>query len=399
MVRAVVGHVDPTTGVPTIVGVGQAVNSGMRKGVITNLNGPAHAIDEALGEAERMSGYEVNEATVSINGAHIVSSKADGMIAVGMMDHEISAEDVRRIEEVATIGKIPPNREVLEVVPYSYTLDGQTGIKEPVGMSGSRLEISANVVSALSPYVQNVEKTAELATVRANAIVAAGLAASKAVLKESQLESGVAVVDMGGSTTTVSVFEEGDLQYIGVIPVGGMNITNDLAIGLKTDPEIAEEVKVKHAVAVARPDNEGVSVKHDGEIYNFETRDIDEIVDARLEEIFEDVQKELKRAGRAGRLPSGIILTGGTSNLKGIADFAKEQLGLATRVGQPSGFGGVADNVTSPEFATAVGLMLIDAENERHMSQKKQGHGTPDLKNIAKNTGGKLRGFFKRFKA
>lgn len=398
-VRTVVGHVDPTTGVPTIVGVGQAVNSGMRKGVVTNLNGPAHAIDEALGEAERMSGYEVNEAVVSINGAHIVSSKADGMIAVGMMDHEINPDDVRRIEEVATVGKIPQNREVLEVVPYSYTLDGQTGIKEPVGMSGSRLEISANIVSALSPYVQSVEKAAELATVHANGVVAAGLAASKAVLKEAQLESGVAVIDMGGSTTTVSVYEEGDLQYIGVIPVGGMNITNDLAIGLKTDPEIAEEVKLKHAVAVSRSDNEGVSVKYESEIYNFETRDIDEIVEARLEELFEDVQKELKKAGRAGQLPSGAILTGGAANLKNIADFAKEQLGLAVRVGKPSGFGGVVDNITKPEFATAIGLMLLDAEGGQQAGHKKSAHGGPDFKNMAKSTSGKLRGFLKRFKA
>src|SRR5574344_741689 len=280
MVRAVVGHVDPTTGVPTVVGVGQAPNSGMRKGVVTNLNGPAQAIDAALGEAERMSGHEVNEAAVSINGAHILSSKADGMIAVGMMDHEINPEDVRRIEEVATVGKIPQNREVLEVVPHSYTLDGQTGIREPIGMSGSRLEINANVISALTPYVQNVEKAAEMATVQASAVIVAGLAASKAVLKEAQLESGVAVVDIGGSTTTVSVFEEGDIQYVGVIPIGGMNITNDLAIGLKTDPEVAEAVKLKHAMAVARKDNEVVNIKRDGETYSFETKDIDDYVEA-----------------------------------------------------------------------------------------------------------------------
>lgn len=399
-VRAVVGHIDPTTGVPTIVGVGRAANSGMRKGVVTNLNGPAHAIDEALGEAERMSGYEVNEATMSINGAHIVSSKADGMIAVGMMDHEINQEDVSRIEEVATVGKIPQNREVLEVVPYSYTLDGQTGIKEPIGMSGSRLEITANVVSALTPYVQNVEKAAELATVRVNALVASGIAASKAVLKESQLESGVAVVDLGASTTNVTVFEEGDLQYIGIIPIGSMNITNDLAIGLKADPEIAEEVKLKHAVAIVRSDNEGVSVKHDDEIYNFETRDIDEIVEARLEELFECVQKELKKAGRAGQLPSGIVLTGGGANLKHIDEYAKEQLGLAVRIGKPTGFGGVADNVTSPEFATAVGLMLADSEGAHAGNGgKKPQHGGVNLKNMAKTTGGKLQRILKRFKA
>ena len=398
MVRAVVGHVDPTTGVPTIVGVGQVPNNGMRKGVVTNLNGPAHAIDTVLGEAERMSGHEVNEATLSVNGSHIMSSKADGMIAVGMMDHEINEEDIRRIEEVATVGKIPQNREVLEIIPHSYTLDGQTGIKEPLGMSGSRLEIIANVVSALTPYVQNVEKAAEMATVRPSGIVAAGVAASRAVLKEAQLESGVAVIDLGGSTTSVTVFEEGDIQYVGVIPVGGVNITNDLAIGLKTDPEVAEEVKLKHAVAKARDENAGVSVKRDGEVLSFEMQDIDEIVEARLEELFEEIQKELKKAGRAGQLPSGVVLTGGTANLKGIAEFAREQLGLAARIGKSVGFGGVAENVTRPEFATAVGLMLLDAEGS-HAPSKRGAHGAPDLKNIAKNTGGTFRKFLKRFKA
>ncbi len=397
-IRTVVGHVDPATGIPTIVGVGQAPSSGMRKGVVTNLNGPAHAMDQALGEAERMSGHEVNDAAISINGSHILSTKADGMIAVGMADHEVNAEDLHRIEDVATLGKIPQNREVLEVVPHSYILDGQSGIKEPLGMSGSRLEIEANVVSALTPYVQNVEKAAEMATVHANSVVVAGIAAAKAVLKEAQLENGVAVIDMGGSTTTVSVFEEGDLQHVGVVPFGGANITNDLAIGLKTDPEVAEQVKLKHASAVRRTDNEGISIKHDGETYSFETRDIDEIVEARLEEIFELVQKELKKAGRAGQLPSGVVLTGGTANLKGIADCAKEQLGLAARVGKPAGFGGVAENVTKPEFATAVGLMLMDSEGDR-TPVKRGKHAAPDFTHAAKNASGVFKNFLKRFKA
>ncbi len=398
-VRAVVGHVDPVNGTPTIVGVGVAPNGGMRKGIITNLHGPAQAIDAALGEAERMSGYEVNEATVSVNGSHILSTKADGMIAVGMMDHEINADDLARVEGVATVGKIPPNREVLQVVPHSYILDGQQGIKEPLGMSGSRLEIDANVVSALTPYVQNVEKVAEMATVRSHGIVAAGLGAAKAVLKEAQLESGVAVVDLGGATTTVSVFEEGDLQYVGVVPVGGMNITNDLAIGLKTDPEVAEEVKLKHASLVKRENHEPVHIKVNTESYEFDMQDIDEIVEARLEEIFESVQKELKKAGSAGKLPSGVVLTGGTANMKGIADFAKDRLGLAARVGKPSGFGGVADSVTNPEFATAVGLMLLDAESDSVGHKHVAKHSSVDFKDAAKKTTGMLNKFLSRFKA
>lgn len=362
-IRCVIGHVDPANGTPTIVGVGHAPNSGMRKGTVANLNGPAQAIDKVLGEAERMSGYEVNDATISVNGSHILSTKADGMVAVGMADHEIAVEDVHRVEEVATVGKVPANREILEVVPFSYTLDGQGGIKDPIGMSGTRLELVANVISAMGPYVTNLQKACELATVKPNAIVPSVMAAAKSVLTESQMESGVAVIDIGGSTTGVSVFEEGDLQYVGVIPVGGMNITNDLAIGLRVDPAVAEQVKLQYASANRGKDSSEVTVKHEKEAFTFTTENIDEIVEARLEELFELINKELKKAGRAGQLPSGAVIVGGTANIKGIADFAKEHLGVAARVGKPSGFGGVADGIDAPQFATAVGLMLIDAES------------------------------------
>lgn len=395
-IRCVVGHVDPTTGTPTIVGVGKAPNSGMRKGIVVNLNGPAQAIDIALGEAERMSGFEVNDATISVNGSHILSTRADGMIAVGMADHEINPEDLVRIEEVATTGKVPANREILEVVPHSYTLDGQGNIKDPLGMNGTRLEIDANVVSALAPYVHNLQKASEMATVSPNSVVPAVLASAKAVLNERQIESGVAVIDMGGSTTSVAVFEEGDLQYIGVIPMGGSNITNDLAIGLKTDPEIAEEVKIKHASAIGRSEKSGVSVKSDKEVYTFDVSDIDEIVEARLEEIFELVEKELKKAGRAGRLPSGVIITGGTANLKGIGEYAKQQLGLAARVGKSGGFAGVADDIENPQFAAAIGLMLIDAEDGRPRRSPKSRGGAPHL-NVKSATGFASK-FLKRFK-
>ena len=395
VIRCVVGHVDPATGTPTIVGVGQAPNSGMRKGTVVNLNGPAHAIDQALGEAERMSGYEVNNATISVNGSHILSTRADGMIAVGTADKEINEDDLRRLEDVATTGKVPANREVLEVVPFSYTLDGQGNIKDPIGMSGTRLEINANVVSAMTPYVKNLEKASEMATVAPNATVPSVVAAAKAVLTEQQIESGVAVIDLGGSTTGVSVFEEGDLQYVGVVPMGGVNITNDLAIGLKTDPEIAEQVKLQHAVASGSRESKSVSVKQDKEVLSFHTEDIDEIVGARLEEIFELVNKELKKAGRAGQLPSGVVLVGGTANLKGIAESAKEHLGVAARIGKASGFGGVADNIDKPEYATVVGLMLVDAESSRVRTQKH--HSGPSGTSL-KSAGGFIQGILSRLK-
>ncbi len=368
-IRCVVGHVDPANGTPTIVGVGQAPNSGMRRGTVANLNGPAQAIDKALGEAERMSGFEVNDATISINGSHILSTKADGMVAVGMADHEITPDDIHRVEEVATVGKVPANREILEVVPFSYTLDGQGGIKSPLGMSGTRLEIVANVISAMGPYVTNLQKATELATVRANAVMPSVMASAKSVLTESQIESGVAVIDLGGSTVGVSIFEEGDLQYVGIVPKGGVDITNDLAIGLRVDPVVAEQVKLQHAVAAGRKEVQEVSVKHEKETFTYSTESIDEIVEARLEELFELINKELKKAGRAGQLPSGVVLVGGTANIKGIAEFAKQHLGVAARVGKPSGFGGVADGVEAPQFATAVGLMLADVDTNTSVSK------------------------------
>ena len=394
-VRTIVAHIDSTTGVPTIVGVGQAPNSGMRKGVVVNLQGPGQAIDAALLEAERMSGYQVNGATLSVNGTHILTTHADGMVAVGGGDHEINHEDLDRIKDMATSGKIPANRETLSVIAHSYRLDGQEGIKDPIGMTGTRLEIDAHVVSALTPYLVNVEKTAESAQVTPHAVVPTAMAAAKAVLTEAQLENGVAVIDMGGATTSVAVYEEGDLQYTGVVPIGGVNITNDLAIGLKTDPEIAESVKVKHACALSKTEKDTVEVKHEKESHTFSTEEMNEIVEARLEEIFEGVQMHLKKAGRAGRLPGGVVLVGGAAKLKHITDYAKEALGLSARLGQPAGFGGVADDIDKLEFATAIGLMLIDAEQNPTTDRKPGKIKAPS----AKDAKGMLSKLFSVFKA
>jgi cell division protein FtsA len=394
-VRCVVGHIDGTTGVPTIVGVGVAPNTGMRKGNVVNLLGPAQAIDDALGEAERMSGYQVDMATISVNGTHILSTHADGMIAVGSASHEIIEEDIMRIEEVATLGKVPANREILDVIPHAYKLDGQDNIKNPVGMTGTRLEIDAHVVSVLTPNLLNLQKAVESAKVTPRSIIVAGVAAARAVLTEQQIENGVALIDIGGATTNVAVYEEGDLQFTAVIPIGGINITNDLAIGLKTDQEIAEKLKIEHASALSRGDNSGISLEYNGEILSFTTTDIDEIVEARLEEIFEAINKELARAGRAGKLPSGVILTGGSAQLKGIAEYAKESLGLAARIGVASGFGGIADGIDKPQFATAVGLMLIDSESDGIIKNSNKFNG----KSAFNNGVGLLSKFIGRFRS
>lgn len=188
------------------------------------------------------------------------------------------------------------------------------------------------------------------------------MAAARATLGEQQMENGVGLIDIGGTTTNIAIYDEGDLQFTAVLPVGGVNITNDLAIGLKTDPEVAEQVKIKHALAVSRTEHETIMLKHDGEELSFATQDIDDIVEARLEELFEAIQKTLKKAGRAGKLPSGVVLVGGTAQLKGLTEYAKESLGVAARVGKPTGFGGVSDSIDGPQFAVATGLMLLDSE-------------------------------------
>lgn len=362
-VRCVIGHLDATTGAPTIVGVSEVANTGMRKGSIVNLNGPAQAIDDALGEAERMSGYEVDAASISINGSHILSTTTDGMVAVGAVDHVVTDEDVARLEEVATVGKVPANREILAVVPHTYRLDGQDNIKDPVGMNGTRLEINANVISALTPHVSALQSALDLAKVQTNVMTPSVVAAAKAVLTEQQLENGVAVIDFGAATTGIAIFEEGDLQFTSVVPIGSNNITNDLAIGLKTDPEVAEEVKVLHGSATPENGSETVSVKQDKDVLEFARSDVDEIIGARLEELFELIVKELKRAGRHAKLPSGVVLVGGGAKLKNMVDYTKNSLGLAVRLGKAKGLGGVAEHMSEPQFAVAAGLMLIDADS------------------------------------
>ncbi|MBR2659476.1 cell division protein FtsA [Candidatus Saccharibacteria bacterium] len=388
-VRAVVATVG-RDGSVSVVGYNEGPNAGMRKGVVANLTGPAESIDRMLGEVERMSGFEVNSAYVSINGAHVMSVKAEGMIAVGAEDHEISEDDLARVEGAAVTGRVPANRDILDVLPLSYTLDGQKGIKDPLGMTGARLELVASVISALSPNSLNLRKATEGAKVEAEKLVPSVVAAARAVLSEKQMENGVAVVDLGAATTSVAIFEEGDLQYVGVLPVGSNNITNDLAIVLEIDTEIAEDIKRRFATRSTEEDAE-VVVRRGREEMTFSRAEISEIIEARLAEIFDGVRKELKTAKYDRRLPEGVVLVGGGARLKGVADFAKNALEASIKIGAPSGLGGVAEAIAKPEYAAAVGLVLMAArDNNRgtirtHKEKKKS------------SSGGMLKKIFKKF--
>jgi len=399
-VRCVVGYVGNDSLIPNVVGVGEAPNTGMRKGMVVNIVNVAQAIDKALGEAELMSGHQVHAATISINGAHITAMSSKGVIAVGAQDHEIIEEDLLRAEEAATVVQLPANREILQVTPRSYQLDGQENIKDPLGMSGIRLEVDAHVITALTPHVKNLLKAAEMTETAPHAVVVSGLAGAHAVLTTQQMENGVALIDLGGTTTNVVVYEEGDLQHVAVLPVGSVNITNDLAIGLRTDLDVAEKIKLAHASAAVHPSKDKakeIELPYGREKLSFKAKDVDMIVEARLEEIMELVDKELKQIDRSGKLPGGVVLVGGGANLRHVADFAKATLRLPARVAKPREFGGVSDKVSKPEFAAALGLMMFDLEKESRASQggsgKKSGSG-PGLNNFVQRASL----LFKKFK-
>ena len=360
-VRAVIASVNKE-GKIAIVGYNEGKSAGMRKGIPANLAGPAGAIDKMLGDAERMGGYDVRNAYVSINGSTVISTNTEGMIAVGTVEHEIDGEDLDRVEDVAVSGRIPANRDVLDVIPLEYALDGQGGIKDPLGMSGARLEIRACVISALSPNCENLKKATATADVRADRLIPSVVAAAKAVLNERQKENGVAVVDLGAATTSVAIYEEGDLQYVGVIPAGSNNITNDLAIVLAIDPELAEEIQVRFVTGDFDTDKSpAIKVGKNNE-RTFDRKEVEEVVKARLDEIFGEVRKKLKAAKYDQRLPEGIILVGGGAKMRDIDLFAKKALEASVKIGIPTGLDGVADAVEKPEFATAIGLAMIAAE-------------------------------------
>lgn len=364
-VRCVVAHQDDAAVAPTIIGMGESVNGGLRKGIVVNLVTVAQAIDKALEEAERVSGHQIDGATISINGSHILGMSSRGVVAVGSRGHEINEEDLARVEDAATLVQLPANREILEVTPRSFRLDDQDNIKDPIGMTGVRLEVDAHVITALSPNLRNLLKVTEMTHTKVNQTVPAGLASARGVLSEQQKENGVLVVDIGHATTNLAVYEEGDLQHIAVITMGGVNITNDLAVGLKIDLEVAEKIKLAHAIAtpnLRKATEKRINFKHNGQLYDFDTEQIDFIVEARLEEIFELVNSELQTIGRVAKLPGGVIITGGTAEIKGIEEYAKNALQLSARIGHVEGLGGVVENLNKPQYACVLGLMLLDLE-------------------------------------
>ena len=360
-VRCVVGILDPNNpGKVSIVGHGSAPNVGMRKGVVVHIDDTAEAIAQAITEAERLSGMRIHGATVNINGAHVSGLNSKGVIAISAANREITQEDRYRVEEAATIVKLPPNREIVQVFARNYRLDGQDNIKDPVGMSGVRLEVDTHIVSAATPNVRGLDMALDKAQVAIHNRTLSSLAAAEAVLNRQQKEAGTVLVDIGAGTTNLVVLEDGEVQHVAVLPIGGIHITNDLAIGLKTDLDVAEVVKTHHATLDTQTAKRSVRVKVNGHDHVFKAEEIAMITEARVDELFDYINKELTRIHRAHRLPGGVVLVGGTAKLPGMAEFAKEKMQLASRVGSLKAVSGFVDTVADPSYAASVGLMLLD---------------------------------------
>jgi len=345
-----------------VVGVGHAPSSGLRRGVVVHLENTVHSIKTAVAEAERMAGIPVRRVTAGIAGEHIRSVNSRGVIAVSRGGSEIGGDDVARVVEAARAVAIPGDREVLHVIPQEYAVDDQSGIRDPIGMSGVRLEAEVHIVTGASTSARNLQKAVERAGLRVEAFVLEPLASARAVLSADERELGCLVIDLGGGTTDVALFYEGAVRHTAVIGLGGNNVTHDLAIGLRAPTEAAEELKVRYGCAIAsRVDpNERVDVPGVGgrDPRPVERHIVASMIEPRMEEIFSLVYREVKKNIYSDLLAGGVILTGGGACLEGVDQLAERIFELPVRRGLPRGVTGIREAADGPRFATAVGLAL-----------------------------------------
>jgi cell division protein FtsA len=340
--------------------------TGLKKGVVVNIDQTVHSIAQGVEQAERLSGWKIDRAFVGVGGQHVEGMNSTGQIAVSGANREITREDISRAIEVARAISIPSNRDVLHVLPRGFVVDGQEGVKDPLGMSAIRLEVETHIVTASATAVQNLSKCVQAAGVRIDELVAGPLASAEAVLSDTEKELGVAVADIGAGTTDIALFTEGSPFYTAVIPVGGNNVTNDVAIGLKADLQTAEELKVKYGTAdlstVDPEESITVTMLGDDAGRQVSRLEMCEIIEARMREIFEMIRGELELAGH-GLSPAGLVLTGGAAQLSGITELGREVLQMPVRVAAPTNVGGLVDHLLTPSYSTAIGLLQWGARS------------------------------------
>jgi cell division protein FtsA len=354
-----------------ITGMGTSPSFGVRRGIVVDIEATTRAIGEAVDKAERMAGAKITCVVLSVSGEHIASQNSRGVVAVSRGDHEIGESDISRVVEAARMAAIPTgDREIIHLLPRDFIVDGQDGVKNPVGMYGSRLEVEAHIVTGASTFLANLLKCVQRADLEPEDLVLEPLASGEAVLSQAERELGVALVDIGGGTSSLGIFAGGGLCHTAVLPVGGNHITNDIAVGLRTPIAEAEKLKIRHGCAVPEmaADGEVVEVFHIGtrEPRTLPRRMLSEIIEPRLTEMFAMIKAQIKRSGYMQLIPAGVVVTGGTSLLRGIGEMAGGRLDLPARVGTPEISGSMADTVGSPVYATGVGLIL-------HASQERPG--------------------------
>lgn len=357
-----------------IIGVSTVESKGVKKGQIVDIEESVEAIIASIEPAERMSGFNLDNAIISVGGAHISSQNSKGVVAVSNSTGEVSAEDVRRVIDAAQAVSHPASREIIHVLPREYIVDGESGVRDPIGMSGVRLEVETHIVSAGSAALKNLTKSVNEVGVNVDATVFAGLAASYSTLTSTEKELGCVLIDIGSGTTSIAAFVDGSLAYSGALPVGARNVTNDLAIGLRVSLEAAEKIKINLAKSSNSIDKRGKELVEISETGAKESKKVTKrtltegIIKPRLHEIFTMVKAELEKAKIINRIPSGVVITGGGSLTVGVDEAAKRVLSLPTRIAKPKGVKGLVDDILDPRFSTSIGLILYGA-NSLNVSQ------------------------------
>lgn len=369
-VVAIVGEVK-ADGVLNIVGIGSHRSRGLKKGTVVNIESTVDSIQRAVEEAELMAGCRIHSVYAGIAGNHIRSMNSHGIVAI--RDREVTRADIDRVIDAAQAVAIPADQRVLHILPQEYIIDSQEGVKEPLGMSGVRLEAKVHLVTCAINAVQNIEKCIKRCGLQTEEIILEQLASSYAVLTDDEKELGVCLVDIGGGTTDIAVFTEGAIRHTGVIAVAGDQVTNDIAMALRTPTDNADEIKIKYACALTQLASAGEMIKVPG-VGDRPARELSrqalaEVVEPRYDELFTMVKAELQRSGYENLLAAGVVLTGGTSKMEGVIELAEEIFHMPVRLGMPQSVKGLADIVRNPIYSTGVGLLLYGVKQQQHQDR------------------------------
>lgn len=363
---AIVGEVKPD-GMLEVIGMGMHESSGLKKGMVVNIEATEKAIQRALEEAELMADCKITEVHTGIAGSHIRSTNSRGMVKI--KDKEVTQTDIDRVLETASSISLAGDQQILHVLEQAFSIDGQDGIKKPLGMSGMRLDVEVHIVTGAVAAVQNIMKCIHRCGLEVNELILQPLASSRAVLADDEMDLGVCLVDIGGGTTDIAVFTGGSIRHTAVIPIAGDQITNDIAMALRTPTQDAEDIKIRHGCALRQLADDGViEVPGVGERgpRMLSKQTLSEVIEPRVEELYSLVQAELRRSGFDDLLSSGIVITGGSSAMQGMVELGEEIFHLPVRLGIPKYVGGLSDVVKTPRMATGVGLLLYGLEHHKN---------------------------------